>query len=173
MKILIVWLALIVFFIGWLIPEPTTVPVLDANKTSWNPASFWYEPWGDSVTHKGIDIFANAGTPVVSATNGLVLFSGELSKGGKVVLVLGPKWRLHYYAHLQTNMASTLSLVSESNQLGTVGSSGNAAGKPAHLHYTLFSMVPLPWCKTEHTQGWMRMFYLDPGKYLLKIPTLC
>lgn len=81
---------------GWLIPEPRMIPVQGAGEHSWNPDTFWYEPWGTSVTHKGIDIFAPKGTPVVAATHGLVLFVGALGKGGKVVVTLGPKWRLHY-----------------------------------------------------------------------------
>ena len=152
---------------GWLIPEPRMIPVQGAGEYSWNPDTFWYEPWGTSVTHKGIDIFAPKGTPVVAATHGLVLFVGALGKGGKVVVTLGPKWRLHYYAHLQLQTAKPLTMIPAGQSLGTVGTTGNAAGKPAHLHYGLLSLLPLPWCKTNQTQGWLRMFYLDPGAYIL------
>lgn len=96
---------------GWLIPEPIVIPVKGAGINSWNPDTFWHEPWGSSVTHKGIDIFAPEGTPVVAATHGLVLFVGVLGKGGKVVVVLGPKWRLHYYAHLQLQTVNPLTMI--------------------------------------------------------------
>jgi murein DD-endopeptidase MepM/ murein hydrolase activator NlpD len=48
-----------------------------------------------------VDIFAKEGTRVVASTTGIVLFTGEVRRGGNVVVVLGSKWRVHYYAHLQ------------------------------------------------------------------------
>ncbi|MGZ4954639.1 MAG: hypothetical protein ACXV8Q_05960 [Methylobacter sp.] len=47
--------------VGFLIPVSHQIPVAGATATDWNPASFWYYPWGRSGTHKGIDIFAKAG----------------------------------------------------------------------------------------------------------------
>jgi murein DD-endopeptidase MepM/ murein hydrolase activator NlpD len=69
-------------------------------KSDHNSKSFWVFPWGKSVTHKGLDVFAKKGTEINSSTSGLVLYSGEIGIGGKLVLILGPKWRLHYYARL-------------------------------------------------------------------------
>lgn len=85
---------------GLLLPEAKGIPVQGADRGDWHPETFWYYPWGRSGVHKGVDIFAGKGTPVVASSGGLVLFRGELARGGKVVLALGPKWRLHYYAHL-------------------------------------------------------------------------
>lgn len=86
--------------IAWaVLPEWPRIPVEGASARDWNPRTFWFEPWGRSGVHKGIDIFARSGTPVRSASYGLVLYRGEIALGGKVVLVLAPKWRLHYYAH--------------------------------------------------------------------------
>lgn len=75
-------------------------PVAGAGRHDWNPASFWHGHWGVSGVHKGIDIFAKAGTPVVSAQSGRVLYTGKLSLGGNVALVITPRGWLHYYAHL-------------------------------------------------------------------------
>ena len=61
---------------------------------------FLFYPWGKSVTHKGIDIFATKGTKIYSATKGPVIYTGRIKMGGNVVLVLSPGWQLHYYAHL-------------------------------------------------------------------------
>lgn len=146
-----------------LLPEQAVVPVRGAGTRDWNPRSFWHEPWGVSGVHKGIDIFAPKGRDVVSASYGIVVFRGELALGGTVVAVLGPKWRLHYYAHLQRADAGALSLLMPGSAIGTVGDSGNAAGKPPHLHYTVLSLLPLPWRATAQTQGWKRMFFLDPA----------
>ena len=86
------------------------MPVKGATKSDYNSKSFWFYPWGESVTHKGVDIFAKKETEINSSTSGLVLYSGKISMGGMFVLVLGPKWRLHYYAHLNELKKSSLSL---------------------------------------------------------------
>lgn len=142
------------------------MPVQNATKADFNKDSFWYYPWGRSVTHKGVDIFAESGTIINSSTNGLVVYTGKIGLGGNFVLILGPKWRLHYYAHLGGIETSTLSLVSKKSKIGSVGSSGNAAGKAPHLHYSMMSIFPLVWRIDSDRQGWKKMFYLNPIDYL-------
>jgi murein DD-endopeptidase MepM/ murein hydrolase activator NlpD len=156
----------IILVIGFLIPQSFKMPVSGATQRSYSQASFWYYPWGESLTHKGVDIFAKKGTVVHSSTYGIVIFTGQLRLGGNVVLVLGPKWRLHYYAHLDRINTSILSALSTGSEIGTVGASGNAAGKPAHLHYTIRTLVPYPWRIDKSVQGWRKMFYLNPVTYL-------
>jgi len=157
---------LAIITIGLLIPQNLKKPVKGATKSDYNPNSFWYYPWGKSVTHKGLDIFAKNGTEIYSSTSGLVLYSGEISIGGKFVLVLGPKWRLHYYAHLNELKTSSLYFVNQNSIIGTVGTSGNAAGKPPHLHYSILTTIPYVWRIDSDRQGWKKMFYLNPIKYL-------
>lgn len=151
----------VVLLIGYLIPEHAMIPVQGATRADWNPRSFWYEPWGPSGVHKGIDIFARRGQPVLAATSGVVVFQGPFGKGGNVVAVLGPHWHVHYYAHLDapTHLPR---FVSRGEQIGAVGNSGNARGKPSHLHYAVLSAIPQPWRITHETQGWRKMYYLDP-----------
>lgn len=153
---------LITLTIGFLIPEQFKMPVTGASENSYNQESFWYYPWGKSVTHKGVDIFAKTGTRVVSSTIGLVLFCGNMGRGGKVVIVLGPKWRLHYYAHLNEIKTSKFSLVNHDKTIGTVGTTGNAAGKSPHLHYSIATLIPYLWRIDGSPQGWKKMFYLNP-----------
>lgn len=162
-KILLV--SLVVLVIGFLLPQNLRMPVKDASKSSYHAESYWYYPWGKSVTHKGVDVFAKRGTPINSATYGLVLYSGKISMGGNVVLVLGPKWRLHYYAHLDELKTSPLSLVGSKSLIGTVGATGNAAGKPPHLHYSILTPIPYVWRVDADRQGWKKMFYLNPIDY--------
>lgn len=152
--------------LGLLVPETTVIPVHGASARDWNANSFWYEPWGASGVHKGIDIFASTGTPLLSATHGIVLFRGDLPLGGKVVAVLGPKWRLHYYAHLNSSAVSPGTLVAAGEAIGEVGDSGNAKGKPPHLHYSVISLIPYLWRWDGSTQGWKKIFFLDPGLLL-------
>lgn len=156
----------ILLFVWLIAPEWPRVPVQGASSRDWNPQSFWYEPWGRSGTHKGIDIFARQGTPVIAPSYGLVLFRGEIDMGGKVMLMLGPKWRLHYFAHLDSYNALPGQPVLPGKQLGTVGSTGNARGKPPHLHYSIVTLLPYPWHWDHSSQGWKKMFYLDPTPML-------
>lgn len=146
---------------GLFLPESGRMPVAGATEGDWHPDTFWYHPWGRSGVHKGVDIFAIKGTPVVASSAGLVLFRGELARGGNVVLVMGPKWRLHYYAHLDQTVGNGI-WIGAGEQLGSVGDTGNAAGKPPHLHYSLVSLLPLIWKADGAPQGWKKMFYLDP-----------
>lgn len=156
----------LILFAGFLIPERFTIPVSGAGKSSFNQQSFWAYPWGTSVTHKGVDIFSKEGTDIVSSTGGLVLYTGEIKKGGNIVLILGPKWRLHYYAHLKEIKTSTFAWTNRKEAIGTVGTTGNAKGKAPHLHYTILSIIPLPWRKDDSIHGWKKMFYLNPIDYL-------
>lgn len=159
---------LVITVIGLLIPENFKMPVVGATKSSYNQESFWYYPWGKSGTHKGVDIFAKTGTPIVSSTSGLVVYTGKISMGGNVIAVLGPKWRIHYYAHLDTINTSAFSFVGHNDTIGAVGTSGNAKGKPPHLHYTIATLIPYVWRIDKSPQGAKKMFFLNPVERLNK-----
>lgn len=158
-------LFIFLLILGLLLPDPMQMPVMGAGPADYHKDSFWYYPWGRSVTHKGVDIFARRGTEIRSAGRGIVVYAGEIEMGGKVVLVLGPGWRLHYYAHLDEIRTSTLSYAGQQTSLGTVGDSGNAKGKQPHLHYSILTLVPYPWRIDGSIQGWKKMFYLNPISY--------
>ena len=148
--------------LGLLLPARGAVPVQGATKKDWNVNSFWYEPWGKSGVHKGIDIFAPKGTRVISSNYGLVIYAGNIDMGGNVVAVLGPKWRIHYYAHLKNINVKNGDLAGKGDIIGSVGDTGNAKDKPPHLHYSVYSLVPHPWRITKQTQGWKRLFFMNP-----------
>lgn len=150
------------WLLGLLWPQRLIIPVAGASEADWHPDSFWYYPWGSSITHKGIDIFSEKNTPVLAATDGWVLGRGTLTKGGNFLLVLGPKWRLHYYAHLDAYQVSWFQPIRRGQHIATVGNSGNAQGKPPHLHYSLMSLLPLPWRIDGARQGWLKMVFLNP-----------
>ena len=156
----------LVLLAGLLLPERLVIPVAGASPADWHHETFWFEPWGASGVHKGIDIFAAAGTSVVAASRGLVVFDGDFGRGGRAVIVLGPKWRLHYYAHLSRSDVAVGAWLSRGEPLGAVGTSGNAAGKPAHLHYSIVTLLPYPWRLRPVTQGWLLPFFLDPHEQL-------
>ncbi len=151
----------------YLIPANMVIPVQNASVHDWNRDTFWYQPWGKSGVHKGIDIFATMNTPVLSASEGLVVYTGRLGIGGNVVAILGGRWRLHYYAHLQSVDVRAGQWLRAAEIIGRVGNSGNAKGKPPHLHYSLLSLLPRPWrFDGSVSQGWKKMFFLDPGHEL-------
>jgi peptidoglycan LD-endopeptidase LytH len=97
-----------------------------------------------------------------------VIFKGELALGGNVVLIIGPKWRLHYYAHLKNINTNFFSWTNVGEPIGTVGTSGNAKGKQPHLHYSIITLIPYPLRIDSAKQGWKKMFYLNPLDYLKK-----
>ena len=167
-KKIFLYMIVSIFLTGFLIPQNLKMPVDGATKSSYNQQSFWYYPWGKSGTHKGVDIFAKEGTAIKSATNGMVVFTGQLGLGGNVIVVLGPKWRFHYYAHLQKINTKKFSFVSTDKIIATVGTSGNAKGKPPHLHYAITTLIPYVWRMDKSPQGTKKMFYLNPIAYLNK-----
>ena len=99
--------------------------------------------WGDirdggRRDHKGIDIFADRGTPVVAATSGRIRFTGEKGLGGKQVWLRdGQRRQSLYYAHLDSIIPG-LSKVEKGDTLGFVGNTGNAKTTPPHLHFGIY-----------------------------------
>ena len=144
--------------------EPSgIIPVAKASSKDWHPETFWYEPWGGSLVHRGIDIFAKEGQPVIATVGCMVLIARKIQVGGNVVLCLDRSLRIHYYAHLDSYSVESLDWLSQGEKLGAVGNSGNALNKPPHLHYSVMSITPRPWNITNQTLGWMLMFYIDPN----------
>lgn len=119
-------------------PVRVTIPVEGV------AASRLRDTWGGARsggrTHQGIDIFAPRGTPVLSATDGLVTRVGTNALGGRVVWVLGPGRQMHYYAHLDRYAdIRGGDIVRTGRVLGYVGNTGNAQGTPPHLHYGIYA----------------------------------
>lgn len=100
-------------------------------------ADSWHTPRSGGRLHEGQDIFAPRGTPVYSATEGYVVRVGQSALGGLTVFVHGAGGRWYYYAHLDSH-APELKVgdrVTTETVLGRVGTTGNAAGTPPHLHF--------------------------------------
>ena len=92
---------------------------------------------GGRRSHKGIDIFAPKGTPVVAVQDGVITYIGEQSKGGLCLWLSTESGASFYYAHLD-RWASGLyegMEVRSGDLLGYVGNTGNARTTPPHLHF--------------------------------------
>jgi murein DD-endopeptidase MepM/ murein hydrolase activator NlpD len=103
-------------------------------------ADTWGAVRGADRKHEGQDIFAPRNTPIYSATDGYVIEVGENTLGGRTVSVIGAGGRVYYYAHLQAyGDVREGDAVSTNTILGYVGTSGNAAGTPPHLHFGVYT----------------------------------
>ena len=135
------------------LPPPVELPVPVQGVRASRIADTFGAPRGRDRTHAGVDIFAKRGTPVLSATRGVVASVRDGGLGGKQVWVIGPARERHYYAHLDEWQAGLQmgDLVQPGDPLGTVGTTGNARGTPPHLHYGIYggsgAYDPLPLLK--------------------------
>ena len=123
-----------------LIVQPVygTFPVSGkGNRDIW---SFFGDPRdGGRRKHKGIDIFARRGTPVVAAIGGVIRSVRERGLGGKQVWLYDSHRRQSlYYAHLDSQLVREGQLVQAGDTLGLVGNSGNARNTRPHLHFSIY-----------------------------------
>ncbi len=83
--------------------------------------------------HNGIDYAAVKGTPVFSAGNGKVVFSGyRLITGNSIIIEHNPGFYSVYY-HMDKLYAAESDIVKKGEKIGEVGSSGISTGN--HLHW--------------------------------------
>jgi murein DD-endopeptidase MepM/ murein hydrolase activator NlpD len=108
--------------------------------------------------HKGVDIFAPRGTPVVAAAAGIVVERDSGGAGGRSVYERDLDGRtFYYYAHLDGWRAGLKAgdLVRQGDVLGYVGSTGNVSGSP-HLHFEVFTVTdPNRWADGRELNPYM------------------
>jgi len=131
-------------------PPPVSLPVPVQGVRAREVADTFGAPRGRDRTHAGVDIFAARGTPVHSATFGIVSDLRDSGLGGRQVWVLGPARERYYYAHLDGWREGLVrgEVVQPGTVLGYVGDTGNAKGTPPHLHWGIYGAEgaydPLP-----------------------------
>lgn len=93
--------------------------------------------------HKGVDIFAASGTPVLAAAEGVIVKRDSNAVGGISLYERGMDGRtIYYYAHLKAWRPGIKEgdLVRQGDVIGYVGSTGNVSGSP-HLHFAVFTVT--------------------------------
>ena len=92
---------------------------------------------GGRRPHRGIDIFAPKGTPVVAVSDGIISYIGEQPKGGQCLWLTTENGASFYYAHLDRWAPGIYEgmEVQSGDLLGYVGNTGNARTTPPHLHF--------------------------------------
>lgn len=113
--------------------------------------------FGGGRDHRGQDLFADCGTPMVAAAAGRVRDAKYHGSAGNYVLIHTDSGRDHFYAHLRRPAAVGMGeKVRAGQRIGAVGDSGNAWD--CHLHFEVWTapgwyrggrpIDPLPFLKS-------------------------
>ena len=89
--------------------------------------------------HKGIDVFAERGEPVVAPVTGTIIgvTTQDSGAGGRTVTI--QKGNVNYYhAHLDRVFVQAGQTIKAGQLIGTVGNSGSARGTHPHVHFSMY-----------------------------------
>jgi murein DD-endopeptidase MepM/ murein hydrolase activator NlpD len=127
---------------------PTILPA-----EGWISSRFGYRksPFGGRREfHRGVDIAAKKGAPVVATADGVVTFCGAKASYGKTIVIDHGHGIVTSYAHLSKTLINRGDHVKRGDTVGLVGSTGRSTGP--HLHYEV-RLNGMP---------------VDPQKYVLR-----
>ena len=102
----------------------------------WETSGFGYHRspiTGSREFHRGLDIAAPPGTPVVAPADGVITFYGSKGIWGKTLIVEHGHGISTRYSHLQKSLKTVGSRVARGETVAYVGNSGKSVGP--HLHY--------------------------------------
>jgi murein DD-endopeptidase MepM/ murein hydrolase activator NlpD len=102
--------------------------------------------WG--VLHGGIDIANSIGTPIVAASDGVVIDAGPAAGFGMWVKLRHSDGTVTVYGHVNTITCSIGQRVMAGDQIATIGNRGYSTGP--HLHFEVLlngtnRVDPVPW----------------------------
>jgi murein DD-endopeptidase MepM/ murein hydrolase activator NlpD len=124
------------------VPEPPTpkagdlkglCPVKGARKYDFSDS--WGSARHGGRRHRGNDIFAKRGTPVVANVGGTLRYAHG-TVAGNAYYIQGDDGHVYYGSHLDA-ISVKPGRVEKGQVIGTVGTSGNAQGTPPHLHFEI------------------------------------
>ncbi len=117
-------------------PDMWAVPRAD-RQFAWPVASGAVSsPFGmraNGMMHEGVDISAPAGTPVLAADDGVVIYTGQLRGYGNVVILQHSGAYETVYAHDRRNFVHDGDRVGRGQQIGEIGTSGRTSGPNLHF----------------------------------------
>ena len=101
--------------------------------------------------HRGLDIRADAGTPILASAAGVVIASGFEPRYGLRVKIEHDGGFMTVYAHNSANLVEAGQEVAAGQVIGTVGRTGRATGEHVHFEirydgrvYNPLYLLPLP-----------------------------
>jgi len=89
--------------------------------------------WG--TMHYGIDLAGPLGTPIYSATDGVVIRAGRASGFGNAVYIQDPDGNVHVYGHMRYYDVQAGEIVHAGDRIAEIGNEGQSTGP--HLHYQI------------------------------------
>ncbi|MGX8178431.1 murein hydrolase activator EnvC family protein [Exiguobacterium artemiae] len=126
-------------------PEPAPTPAPSSSSLFIHPTSGSITQGYGSASgsngysfHNGIDFGAPVGTPIVAAATGTVITASSGGPYGNHVMIahqLDGKTYTTVYAHMSSLNAHAGQRVSQGQQIGALGSTGNSTGP--HLHFEI------------------------------------
>ena len=126
---------------------PMLFPVAGSNTYT----DTWGAPRSEDRLHRGADIFADKGTPVVAVADGVVTRVAVGKRAGRYIIIKHDDGWKSYYLHLDNDTPGTDDglggapaagikvgvRVEAGDVIDFVGDSGNAEETPPHLHFEL------------------------------------
>ncbi len=116
------------------VPDLTVLTVDPVENTESSGYGWRDDPYRhDRSFHHGTDFHAKAGTPVLAAGDGTVVFAGRQGGYGNVIYVDHGGGIVTRYAHLSKIVTAKDVTITAGDEIGLVGSTGRATGP--HLHF--------------------------------------
>ena len=108
--------------------------------------------WG--AMHYGIDLAAPLGTPILAATDGVVLRAGPASGFGNAVYIQDADGDVQVYGHMRYYYVHAGEIVHAGDLIAKVGDQGESTGPHLHFQLDRGSMFgrpfdPVPWFKAH------------------------
>lgn len=91
---------------------------------------------GEKDLHRGVDIGAAEGTPILAVQDGRVVSAGDAGTYGLCVVIEGENGYQSRYAHCSSFSVSAGQEVKRGDVIATVGSTGTSTGAHLHLEVT-------------------------------------
>ena len=114
-------------------PAPAVFPV--RGSVDWGEADARFGAWRGGRAHEGQDVFADAGTPLVSIVDGQVIEIGDDGGRGNYVAIHDPDGRRTFvYLHMvRPTPLRMRERVTAGGRVGAVGCTGSCWGDHLHL----------------------------------------